>query len=88
MYKKYKMLVYTPPDLSNAKKSARFCFPIICFPEVVGKLPKGNTKKRISGFTRRKIIVMTIEAFLGERLKMDFGSGTTSYHSLCYRKEC
>ena len=31
---------------------------------------------------------MTIEAFLGKRLKMDFGSGTTSYHSLCYGKEC
>ena len=40
MYKKYKRLAYTPPDLlerfckvnlSNAKNSASFCFPRICF---------------------------------------------------------
>ena len=55
--------------------------------EAVGKPLKDNIKKRISGFTRREIIVMTIEAFLGKRLKTDFGSGTTSYHSLRYRKE-
>ena len=40
MYKKYKRLVYTPPDLlarickvnlSNAKKFSLICFPRICF---------------------------------------------------------
>ena len=40
MYKKYKRLVYTPPDLlarickvnlSNAKKFGLICFPRICF---------------------------------------------------------
>ena len=44
MYKKYKRLVYVPPDLlarfctvnvSNAKNSAWFCFPRICFPGLI-----------------------------------------------------
>ena len=44
MYKKYKRLVYTPPDLlarickvnlSNAKKFGLICFPRICFPGLI-----------------------------------------------------
>ena len=44
MYKKYKRLVYTPPDLlarfckanlSNKKKFGLICFPKICFPGLI-----------------------------------------------------
>ena len=44
MYKKYKRLVYMPPDLlarfctvnmSNTKNLAWFCFPRICFPGLI-----------------------------------------------------
>ena len=44
MYKKYKRLVYTPPDLlarfckanlSNGKKFCLICFPRICFPGLI-----------------------------------------------------